>query len=134
MGKVTLDEDLLFCRDIHCVDHRDMICDLYSTVILSCIKASKHIPTTSKPLIKVKPGWNDNVQKLKDEALSYHRLWKSNGCPREGYLLKCVELLELVIIELFDILRKMLTLYEWERWLMLFCLTNQEICGVNVLK
>ena len=51
-----------------------MICDLYNTVILSCIKASKHIPTTSKPSIKVKPGWNDNVQKLKDEALSYHRL------------------------------------------------------------
>ena len=44
------------------------------------------------------------------------------------------QLLELVIIELFDILRKMLTLYEWERWLMPFCLTNQEICGVNVLK
>ena len=85
LGKVTLDEDLLFCRDIHCVDHRDMICDLYNTVISSCIEASKHIPTTSKPSIKVKPGWNDNVQKLKDEALSYHRLWKSNGCPREGY-------------------------------------------------
>ena len=62
-----------------------MICDLYSTVISFCIEASKHIPTTSNPSIKVKPGWNDNVQKLKDEALSYHRLWKSNGCPREGY-------------------------------------------------
>ena len=110
-----------------------MICDLYNTVISSCIEASKHILTTSKPSIKVKPVGmtNHNVQKLKDEALSYHRLWKSNGCPREGYF---AEMLELVIIELFDILRKMLTLYEWERWLMLFCLTNQEICGVNVLK
>ena len=29
LGKVTLDEDLLFFREIHCVDHRDeMICDL----------------------------------------------------------------------------------------------------------
>ena len=82
LGKVTLDEDLLFCRDIHCVDHRDMICDFSNTVISSCIKASKHIPTTSKSSIKVKLGWNDNVQKLKDEALSYHRLWKSNGCPK----------------------------------------------------
>ena len=62
-----------------------MICDLYNTVISSCIEASKHIPTTSNPSIKVKPGWNDNVEKLKDEALSYHRLWKSKGCPREGY-------------------------------------------------
>ena len=85
LGKVTLNEDLLFCRNIHCVGHRDRINDLYNTVISSCFEASKHIPTTSKPSIKVKPGWNDNVQKLKDEALSYHRLWKSNGCPRERY-------------------------------------------------
>ena len=31
-------------------------------------------------------------------------------------------------------IEKNATLYVWERWLMLFCLTNQEICGVNVLK
>ena len=62
-----------------------MICDLYNTVISSCIEASNNIPATSKPSINVKPGWNDNVQKLKDEALSYHRLWKVNCCPREGY-------------------------------------------------
>ena len=57
-------------------------------IILLCrpvLKQASYIPTTSKPLIKAKPGLNDNVQKLKDEALSYHRLWKSNGCPKEGY-------------------------------------------------
>ena len=32
LGKVTLDEDLLFCRDLHYVERRDMICDLYNTV------------------------------------------------------------------------------------------------------
>ena len=91
LGKVTLDEDLLFCRDIHCVDHRDMICDLYNTVILSCIKASKHIPTTSKPSIKVKPGWNDNVQKQKMwlcHIIVYRNLMV---VQEKDILLKCVE-------------------------------------------
>ena len=29
---------------------------------------------------------NDSVKELKNEALSWHVLWKNNGCPREGYL------------------------------------------------
>ena len=29
---------------------------------------------------------NDSVEELKNEALSWHVLWKNNGCPREGYL------------------------------------------------
>ena len=33
LDKVILDKDLLFCIKIHCVDHRDMICDLYNNVI-----------------------------------------------------------------------------------------------------
>ena len=39
---------------------------------------------------KVKPGWNDNVQFLKSEALSWHKLWKCNGCPRDA-----IELLDI---------------------------------------
>ena len=41
----------------------------------------QQLQISSKSSIQVKPGWYDNVQKLKDEALSYQCLWKSNGCP-----------------------------------------------------
>ena len=81
-------------------------------------------------LFKVKPGWHDNVQKLKDEALSYLCLWRSNGCPKEEYFAEKKSITRARFIELFNILGKMLTIYEWERWLMLFCLINQEMCGL----
>ena len=99
-------DNLLFCRDIHCVDHRDMICDLYNTVILSCIEAIKHILTTSKPSIKVKPGWNDNVQKLKMRLCHIIVYENLMVVQEKDILLKCVELLELVIIELFGHIEK----------------------------
>ena len=82
---ITVDDSLLHCRDMFCLKHKEKISKLYSTVITSCINASDHIPTTSKRSGKVKPGWNDNVQLLKSEALSWHKLWKCNGCPRDGY-------------------------------------------------
>ena len=58
---------------------------LYNDVISACIAASDHIPTTARGAIKVKPGWNENVKEFKNEALTWHVLWKSNGCPRDGY-------------------------------------------------
>ena len=85
MTDITVDDSLLHCRDMFCLKHKEKISELYSTVITSCINASDHIPTTSKRSGKVEPGWNDNVQLLKSEALSWHKLWKCNGCPRDGY-------------------------------------------------
>ena len=48
--------------------------ELYDSVISSCITASDHIPTTTRGTKKIKPGWNDSVKELKNEALSWHVL------------------------------------------------------------
>ena len=34
---------------------------------------------------KIKSGWNEIVKEFKNEALTWHFLWKSNGCPSDGY-------------------------------------------------
>ena len=65
-----------------------MISELYTSVIFSCITASDHIPTPTRGTKKIEPGWNDSAKEVKNEALSWHDLWKNNGCPREGYLAK----------------------------------------------
>ena len=76
---------MLYCSDYNCIDHKEELCELYNTVINTCITASDHIPTTSNR-IKVKPGWNDNVKQLKEDALSWHHFWKINNRPRVGYV------------------------------------------------
>ena len=69
------------------------------------------------------------MKEFKNEALTWHVLWKSNGCPRGGYFADSVESQERDIIELLGRLSKMQTKYEWEKWLMLFCLIAQLIFG-----
>ena len=83
---IQVDDEMLHCRDVNCTHHKDLISELYNSVISSCITASDHIPTTTRGTKKIKPGWNDSVKELKNEALSWHVLWKNNGFPREGYL------------------------------------------------
>ena len=44
------------------------------------------IPTTSSPSHHSKPGWNDNIKYLRDDALSWHYFWKMNSHPGTGYI------------------------------------------------
>ena len=48
--------------DQYCSVHKDLIVDLYKSVVNACITASYHIPTTSPSTAKVMPGWNDVVK------------------------------------------------------------------------
>ena len=32
------------------------------------------------------PGWNNQVQQLKEEVLSWHAYWKAYGRPTSGYI------------------------------------------------
>ena len=62
---------------------------IYSSVIHSCVTSSQHIPNNSRYKSSiVMPGWNDQVQQLKEEALSWHAFWKAHGRPTSGYKLK----------------------------------------------
>lgn len=86
LNEISLCDSVLHCKDIYCTIHREQLCEIYSKVIESCIIASDHIPNTSGGVNKSKPGWNDNVKPLQDEALSWHRHWKCHGRPRDGYI------------------------------------------------
>ena len=55
---------------------------MYNYVINACMTASVHIPKTSLHSNNVIPGWNDNAQKLREDALSWHHFWNINGDPQ----------------------------------------------------
>ena len=78
---------MVYCKDHTCTKHRDNLCEIYSSVIDSCVTFCQHKPTNSsyRPS-KVMPGWNDQVQQLKEQALSWHAYWKAHGCPTSGYI------------------------------------------------
>ena len=78
---------MVYCKDHTCTKHRENLCKIYSSVIDSCVTSSQHIPNNSSyKSSKVMPGWNDQVQQLKEEALSWHAYWKAHGRPTSGYV------------------------------------------------
>ena len=85
---------MVYCKDHTCTKHRENLCKIYYSVIDSCVTSSQHIPNNSSyKSSKVMPGWNDQVQQLKEEALSWHAYWKTHGRPTSGYVLqRCIEL------------------------------------------
>ena len=49
--------NVLYCNNVNCLQHKDELCTLYKSVINACITASSHIPRTSQSR-KVIPGWS----------------------------------------------------------------------------
>ena len=48
---------------------------------------SKHTRSkTSSHSNKVTPGWNDNARKLREDGLSWHHFWNTNGRPKDGHI------------------------------------------------
>ncbi len=86
LSKIHINDDLMHCRDIHCVKHKTELCTLYNDLITSCLCASELIPTTTPMSSKNKPGWNEEIKFLKREALSWHSFWKMNSRPSVGYV------------------------------------------------
>ena len=79
-------DQLLHGKDINCIRHTRDISMCYSQLIDICLSASDSIPTTSSPSHHSKPGWNDNIKYLRDDALSWHYFWKINSRPGTGYI------------------------------------------------
>ena len=86
LSDLDIHDSILHCNNYNCLLHREELCTLYEAVINACIKASEHIPNTSGPAPKIKPGWNDQVKCLREDALSWHHFWNINGRPRNGYI------------------------------------------------
>ena len=86
LNNMYIDDQLLHCKDINCIRHKRYISMCYSQLIDICSSASDSIPTTSSPSHHSKPGWNDNIKYLRDDALSWHYFWKINSRPGTGYI------------------------------------------------
>ena len=86
LNNMYIDDQLLHCKDINCIRHKRDISMCYSQLIDICSSASDSIPTTSSPSHHSKPGWNDNIKYLRDDALSWHYFWKINSRPGTGYI------------------------------------------------
>ena len=78
--------ELLHYKDINCIRHKRDISMCYAQLIDVCSSASDSIPTTTSRFHRSKPGWNYNIKFLRDDALSWHYLWKINSRPRTGYI------------------------------------------------
>ena len=81
-----IDDQLLHCKDINCMRHKRDISMCYAQLIVVSSSSSDSIPATSSRSHRSKPGWNDNIKYLRDDALSWHYLWKFNSRPRTGYI------------------------------------------------
>jgi hypothetical protein len=79
----------ILCSDVTCSkdNHVCELNSLYYHILYSCLQASTEcIPMMSNNLKrKTVPGFAEYCKPLRDEALYWHNLWKSQGRPNCGY-------------------------------------------------
>ena len=71
----------IFCRNLDCTNiaHHSVIDELSSQVVEACLSAAdESIPSSTKPCgrRKVVPGWSDEVESYRQDALFWHAIWK----------------------------------------------------------
>ena len=60
---------------------------MHDDITSACIDASEDIPSTGKYSRNVAlPDWNKFVRPEKDKAISWRKIWISNGSPRHGHV------------------------------------------------
>ena len=76
--------------DVSCKRHESDIQTFYSKIIIALQDAAKlTIPFTKPHDCKRKmgkAGWNDHVKSRRSEALYWHKMYVSMGCPTNGYV------------------------------------------------
>ena len=86
LTNMYIDDQVLHWKDINCMRHKCDISMCYAQWIDVCSSASDSIPTTPSRSHRSKPGWNDNIKYLHDDALSWYYFWKINSRPGTGYI------------------------------------------------
>lgn len=85
LDSIPVPMEAFTCRAHNCSAHSDEISLFHDAVIDACLTAAD----ASIPKIKSKrsvPGWNEFVRPLREQAMFWHQLWKSNDCPRIGII------------------------------------------------
>ena len=90
LQNINLPDDPFTCRDVHCLLHRPVIERLHNDIIAALLNAAKCSIqfTTNKRHNNKSPrsGWKEHVAMYRAEAMNWHALWLSCGCPSEGYV------------------------------------------------
>ena len=93
LSRIVYDKDTLQCKDTSCTckGHVDKLGVFYRQILNTCTEASQFMSTTapvseSRPPKggRVIPGWSQEVENLKQQALFWHRQWRSRGRPHNG--------------------------------------------------
>ena len=83
---------VLDCLDPHCKSDEHVCCleNLYGAIIDACLLSSEVTIPQSKNKHNQKkcsmPGFNEYVKEYMDNAMEWHRVWKMQGRPAQGYV------------------------------------------------
>ena len=72
-----------------CSKHNSCIQSYYDQIVNALIEASRETIPVNQSKSNNRPciaGWNDHVSITKEKALFWHQLWKSNNCPKQGFI------------------------------------------------
>ena len=77
---------LLHCIDgCKCVNHKTDINTFYDSIV--CMLRRSTVGCVPKiPFKCLKPFWNDDLDKLKEQSLDMHKLWRQVGSPKQGII------------------------------------------------
>lgn len=77
-------------EDCNCVQHQVLI-DRYYNTIVSILLTAANQAVVRLPCNSLKPYWNDELNSLKQSAITWHDIWVSAGRPGSGQLhnIKC---------------------------------------------
>ena len=77
----------ILCDNFMCTKHSEELESYHDKLINACIFASLHlVQKRSSKKRQIIPGWSDMVKDLKEQALFWHTLWKTNGRPTVGLI------------------------------------------------
>ena len=86
LSKITIPLDAIQCKDYFCNQHVAEIECFHDSIVNACLKAGEcTIPSPSSGSVR-RAGWNDLAKPYKDEAISWHKMWKLNNSPHSGFL------------------------------------------------
>ena len=82
---------------------------------------------------KVMPGWNE-VQQLKEEALSWHAYWKTHGLPTSIYVAEIHRVIRARYHRAIGHIGKKLQKSSLKKWLKRYFLMDLGVCGRKLKK
>ena len=76
---INIPVEVAICNDPEHCSHKDDIQRYYDKVIGAVMKSSKKSIPRGRSVGAKKPGWNEEVRKVKEAAINAYKLWREVG-------------------------------------------------------